>query len=62
MTCPKIRYHTRQDAKNARRLLNKKFHLGLTNIYYCESCAAYHLTTQTKKKGRNITRHINNQK
>jgi hypothetical protein len=51
MSCGKRRYETRQEAKNAKRLLNLKKCDGqvkLTSVYFCTNCLGYHMTSQPK--------------
>jgi hypothetical protein len=58
----KQRYIEKSDAKAAKRQINKSYSdKKITNIYWCEDCSAYHLTSMPKKKSRKITR-LNNKK
>lgn len=58
----KARYVSKDEAKRAKKNINKSFSKAkITNIYWCDPCAAYHLTSMPKEKSRNITRHNNNQ-
>jgi hypothetical protein len=65
MPCGKSKrvYFERSDAKAAKRRINKDASLSpVTNIYWCDDCSGYHLTTMDKKESRDITRRINKQK
>lgn len=53
--CMKIVYRTRGEAKKALKELNKQgpnVTKKLTDVYYCEKCSCYHLTSMNKKKSR----------
>lgn len=61
MSCGKKNYPSRKKAKAARKRLNNKYpDQKLTNIYYCDECVSYHLTSMKKKKSRFLTRRNNN--
>lgn len=64
MSCYKKVYHTRQEARNAKRELNLKHNRErpLLNIYRCEICSCYHVTTMTRVKGKEIEERIKNKK
>lgn len=55
MSCGKKTYATRQIAKNARRQLRKGGFL-MTNVYFCQDCQNYHLTSMNKKVSRSKKR------
>lgn len=57
--CSKKSYLTRSEAKAAKKQVNKTRKWGITNIYWCDDCRAYHLTTMAKEASRNKTRHLN---
>lgn len=59
--CNKRCHLTRQDAKNEKRMLNRNagHKKEITNVYYCDICKSWHLTSMDKNKSRNINR--NNQ-
>lgn len=59
--CLKNCYDTRKEAKKRMKELNKAHHFEgkLNNIYYCEQCSSYHLTSMPKQKSRDWTRHLN---
>lgn len=59
--CGKLVYVSRALAKRALKLFNKvkesgKWAKKLTNVYYCEACSGYHLTSMSKRRSRKITR------
>lgn len=64
IACLKKPYTTRSEAKKAMKLLNKSHNLknNLTNIYFCEKCSQYHLTTLPKQASRDFTRYLNKRK
>lgn len=59
--CFKNCYDTRKEAKKKMKELNKSHHFDkqITNIYFCEPCSKYHLTTMAKQSSRDWTRHLN---
>lgn len=59
--CYKVCYNTRQDAKNDRRIL-KKAGRPLTSVYWCETCSAYHLTSQPKSDRKRLRKKFKNKK
>jgi ribosomal protein L20 len=57
--CGKFVYRDRAEAKKALKELNKQgpnISKKLTDVYYCEFCSAYHLTSMNKKKSRYLKR------
>lgn len=55
--CNKKRFFTRIDAKKTMKLIRKnhsKERKLPENIYYCEICSAYHLTSIKKSEWRGI--------
>lgn len=57
MSCGKKGYITRSEAKKNKKRLVKLGHT-ITNIYYCEDCSYYHLTSMNKQQSRNITKKV----
>jgi hypothetical protein len=56
-------YLNKDDAKRAKKTINKSSTTSkVTNIYWCDDCSAYHLTTMDKRKSRQITKRINKEK
>ena len=61
--CTKKRYLTRRWAKQALKEFNKHpdgLYAKLTNVYKCDECGYWHMTSIEKKKSRAITRHGKN--
>jgi hypothetical protein len=56
--CYKKVHATRALAKRAMRLINTSGKLArkITNVYYCDTCSGYHLTSLKKKKSRYFNR------
>lgn len=54
MTCGKKRYRTRKEAKKALKDINHTNALDkkLTDVYYCNDCIGFHITSMKKKKSR----------
>lgn len=52
MSCKKVRYKSRSHAKAEMKKINRKMEYELTNPYYCEVCAGYHLTSESKTRYR----------
>lgn len=53
MTCGKIFYYTRGEAKKAMKHINRirnKEDKKLTGVYRCSNCGGYHMTSQDKSK------------
>lgn len=60
MDCSKIRYLTRSIAKKNLKRANKvshSLHSKLTNVYKCDRCGYWHMTSMPKKKSRAIIRY-----
>lgn len=59
MRCEKVYYSTRADAKAALKRINKLHNTDkkLTDVYLCDKCNHWHLTSMNKKKARAIRRH-----
>jgi hypothetical protein len=56
-------YFEKSDAKAAKRIINKSPDLDpITNIYWCDDCSGYHLTTMNKDRSRKLTRKLNKQR
>lgn len=57
----KRRYVNKDDAKRAKKNINTtRFSaVKITNIYWCEPCSGYHLTSMSKSESREITRKNN---
>ena len=55
MSCDKHVFVTRKGAKEYKRNINTWAEKKMTNIYWCDKCSGYHLTTMDKKQSRNIT-------
>lgn len=56
-------YFEKSKAKAAKRRINKTASLDpVTNIYWCDDCSGYHLTSMDKQSSRNLTRKLNKQK
>ena len=56
-------YFEKSDAKAAKRRIKKTPGFDpITNIYWCDDCSGYHLTSMDKKESRNLTRKLNKQK
>jgi hypothetical protein len=60
-TCHKQIYASRHDAKKSMAMLNRKFkNRGkkdkLNDVYFCDECQAWHITSMNKEQSRNITR------
>lgn len=63
MDCSKKRYLTRSIAKEALKRANKEsrsLYSKLTNVYQCDECGYWHMTSIPKKKSRAISRHGKN--
>jgi hypothetical protein len=58
LSCVKKCFSSRQEAKKKVRELNRSGTLGkeLTDVYYCNQCSAWHMTSMKKKKSRHLTR------
>lgn len=59
MRCEKVSYSTRVNAKAALKRINK-LHITerkLTDVYHCDRCGNWHLTSMDKRKTRAIRRH-----
>ena len=56
LTCKKKTYSSRKKAKKARRQMRLQKGWKMTNIYYCEECQGYHMTSMDKRKSRAISR------
>ena len=54
--CFKVRYNNRQEAKKARKQINRIDVFDLQDVYYCDECQGYHLTTMNKTDSRNLNR------
>ena len=61
--CIKKTYATRKLAKALMKQQNTVHHFEnkLNNVYYCEICSCWHITSMSKKKSRSIN-HRNNKK
>lgn len=62
--CLKVCYWTRKAAKAEMKALNKN-HLTskeIKNVYFCDECSSWHLTSMSKKRSRHFTKNINNGK
>lgn len=59
--CAKSCHYTKAQAKKFMKEFNKgkRGERKLTNIYFCESCQAYHTTSMPQKKSRALTRKNN---
>lgn len=56
-------YFEKSKAKEAKRRINKTPGFDpITNIYWCDDCSGYHLTSMNKQQSRNLTRNLNKQK
>ena len=64
MKCLKHRYPTKAIAKKYLKQINKQHTADrkLTNVYYCELCTGFHLTSQPKQASRDYTRYLNKKK
>jgi len=64
--CIKKPHLTRKDAKASMKYQNTIHHFEnkLNNVYYCEICSCWHITSMSKKKSRNINhkKNKNNEK
>lgn len=62
MNCQKRCYQSRAEAKRALKRINQlNGDNNLKDVYWCEECQHWHLTSMTKKDSRNFTRRIRNQ-
>lgn len=59
MNCKKKCFQTRKEAKKEMKDLNHWREKKLTNIYWCDTCSAFHLTSMDKNKSREYTRKNN---
>lgn len=63
MGCGKRGYFSRKEAKKAMRYYNTQFKdTPLTDVYYCDECSYYHLTSMPKQQARDYRRHLNKMK
>lgn len=63
MTCGKRGYSSRKDAKRAIKYFNTRFKdNNLTDVYWCEECSYYHLTSMPKQQSRDYRRFLNKKK
>jgi hypothetical protein len=61
--CFKVCYQSRKQAKKALKEQNTtKKRFNLTDVYWCDKCRSYHLTSMGKQRSRDLKRHINNKK
>lgn len=60
--CFKVCFHTRQEAKNRMKEINRKgvTKKPLNDVYFCEECKMYHLTSLTKESSRELTQKLKN--
>ena len=49
MKCEKVSYDSRREAKHVLKLLNKHNKHEGKRVYYCETCFAYHITSQSRE-------------
>jgi hypothetical protein len=56
VACGKRTYEKRKHAKRAMKAMNRKHGHTLENIYFCDRCNGYHLTTMDKADSRKMTR------
>ena len=57
MTCTKIKHLTRKDAKLAIKRFGSRFKNSTLSAYWCDTCAAFHLTS-SDMLGKQIARGI----
>jgi hypothetical protein len=60
--CQKKCFKTRKAAKEFMKKLNTYKKAGLTDVYKCDECLSWHLTSMNKKDSRKYTRFLNNNK
>lgn len=60
--CFKKCFETKADAKKYLKEKNKTIHMGFTNVYFCDQCKSYHLTTMKKEQSRNLGRFLKKKK
>jgi hypothetical protein len=60
-SCNKKCFATRKEAKKFLKEANKVKRLAkeLTNVYWCEGCNSFHVTSQDKERSREYTRKLN---
>jgi len=58
MACEKKRYETKKEAKHWRKFMKTVQRRELTNIYYCDECSGYHITSRPMQWSRDWTRHL----
>jgi len=58
--CDKKNYISRSVAKKKMKLLNKKNILDkkIKDVYFCNVCRSWHLTSMNKKKARNFRNYL----
>jgi hypothetical protein len=58
--CGKVIFPTRKEAKAAIKLINKqgsRKRKTLTDVYWCDPCSGYHMTSMAKQSSRDFNRH-----
>jgi hypothetical protein len=52
--CLKKCFYRKSEAKKFMKTQNRRWDFGYTNIYWCDKCFAFHLTTMDKQASRNL--------
>jgi hypothetical protein len=61
MRCGKVPFLSRKAAKEEMKVINHhhKTDKTIKDVYYCDDCSAWHLTSMNKKKSRDFRRNQN---
>lgn len=62
ITCNKRCYTSRVIGRKALKAWNKHNKNKMTNVYHCDICDSYHLTSLDKQKSRSFSRYLKNKK
>ena len=61
-TCFKKPYISRKVAKSEMKRMNHNYKFEAKDVYFCEECTAYHITTMEREKYQRLKKHLEERK